>query len=108
MPDKHNAKRRQRLLTTAILVVAGAALAVGSFVLSAAVPGRPPGGLAELDRAEIAAVVGREVAGPIRAVAPLPNGTVQAYVGSGPLGGQLVRVERHKGSWRVVQRTLLY
>jgi hypothetical protein len=109
MRDKHNATPWRRLLTTAILVVAGIAFVVGSFLLTVAVRGRAPGGLTEPERTEIAAVVGRAVAGPIGAVVPKPDGTVQVFVGSGgQLGGQLVRVERHKGSWRVVQRTLLY
>jgi hypothetical protein len=109
MRDKHNATPWRRLLTTAILVVAGVTFVVGSFALAVGARGRAPGVLTEPERTEIAAVVGREVVGPIGSVVPMPDGTAQVFVGSGDQpGGQLVRVERHKGSWRVVQRALLY
>lgn len=93
----------------AMKIAAGAVLISGTIILAFTLRGWTPPSLTEADRTAIKAVVGREVAGPIRSFVPNRDGTVQVFVGSGgELGGQLVRVARHQGSWRVVHRTLLY
>ena len=108
--DRRLLKRLEgRVAMYALKIAAVAAIISGSIILAYAMLGGSPAGLSEADRAEIVTVVGREVAGPVRSLTRNRDGTVQVFVGSGgELGGQLVRVARHKGAWRVVQRTLLF
>jgi hypothetical protein len=93
----------------AMKIAAGAAIVSATIILPFALRGWTPPSLTDADRAAITAVVGREVPGPIRSFVSNRDGTVQVFVGSGgELGGQLVRVAPHQGTWRVVHRTLLY
>ena len=85
-----------RLLLTVILLALPGLPGCGRY---------PPSPLSQADVTAITIVLARESPMPIRSLRPERGGTAVAFLASGPLGGEVIKLVRRDGQWRVVERT---